>query len=259
MDGMFIAGLALVAAASGLLALPGTRFLINNMKRLDMPSTILGEEALPESGTILFVAALPGEAELACGGILPKLIERGNKMYLALLTDGRASMMPLERFRKRLIEKRREQQRKAAAVAGFTDALFYGLPARSLPGNERAMAMIETLVKEMKPSAIFAYDPEGPVVLPDMTSVGAIAAAAAGRVDWETSFYFYMTEKPNMIVDVTATFEGKLRLLHYFGPVYRRMLGSTLLAKRSGLRFGRAAGVDRAEGFRREISTRTGL
>ncbi len=245
---VFAGGIALILAVS-LLLLPTVRHMRLALRTIKVAPKLAGEDALPEAATVLFITSTPGEAEFACGGTLAKLLERGDKMYLAVLTDGRRPAMPMEFFRKRAIVRRRSQQEKASAVAGFTDTLFYGLHRGSLSGNEKAVAMISTLVRELKPKTIFAFDPDAPSIEPDPPAAGAIAGLAAARSGQTDEIFYYMTERPNVIVDISDSFEAKLRLLSHFERSFGWRVGFRPVLDRVCSRYGRALGVKYGEGY----------
>lgn len=234
-----------------ILVLPPVRYAIRFLRNIKPAGRLIGADALPENGKALFVAATPGEVEFACGGTIPKLLERGNSVYLALLTDGKRPMIPLKYLRERTVEKHRSQQRKAAMVAGFADVLFYGFPKDSLKGNEKAVAMISTLMRELKPTSVFAYDPEAPSLRKDPPAAGAIAGLAAARSGSEASVFYYMTHRPNVIIDVSDTFEAKLRLLSHFDKSFVWRLGFGTVLSKIGSRYGTVLGIEHGEGYLR--------
>ncbi len=246
---LWSAALAFLLLAMCVAALPPLRYPIRVLRSIKPAGRLVGSGALPENGKVLFVAATPGEVEFACGGTIPKLLERGNSIYLALLTDGKRPIVPLKYLRERAAEKRRYQQRKAAMVAGFADALFYGFPEGALEGSEKAVAMISTLMLELKPVAVFAFDPDAPSLRKDPPAAGAIAGLAAARSREKIPVFYYLTHRPNVIIDVSDTFEAKLRLLSHFDKSFSWRLGFGKALTRIGSAYGAIVGTARGEGY----------
>ncbi|MHB0976639.1 MAG: PIG-L deacetylase family protein [Candidatus Aquicultorales bacterium] len=244
----WIGPLLLVLSAFGLSRMPILRYAAMISRAPIEGTDIEGEEMLPEMTTVVFVAASPGEVEFSTGGTLPKLTARGNRMVLAVLSDGRPSL-PIERLRTRAIDAGRAATRKATKVAGFSNTLFYGLPVERLEKDGKAVSMLTTLLKEVKPGAVFAFDPTGSVNRHGVPAVGKLAETAVERAGHPTRLFFYQTERPNLVVDISDTFEGKLRLLAHFDRGFGWKPGFEYVLRKLGRKYGRLLGFEYGEGY----------
>ncbi|MBE0447367.1 MAG: PIG-L family deacetylase [Actinobacteria bacterium] len=246
------------------------------------PGKYEGLDALPENGRILFVTAHPDDLEFMAGGTLPKLIERNNDVYMAILTDGgKQRYMP--GFYSRLIVKtRHEEQLATAEIQGLKEVFFINYPDGSLKFSEPAVGKVKQVADEVKATHIFTFEPakrennnglgqdevhqvgagngDGPKVRPSMSgdhdAAGQIGTAVAKRNASVEGLYYFRAENPDIIIDISDTFDKKLDILLMFTEFKykKRMIRAFHEAWDSSN--GRRIGVGYAEVFRR-IDLRT--
>ena len=101
---------------------------------------------------VLVIAPHPDDEVLGCGGTIAKYAEKGDSVYVAIVTKGD---LPL--FDPSFIEQGREECRKADSYLGVKETIFMDFPAARLeevPRYELNDAFIK-LVQRIKPDIVF--------------------------------------------------------------------------------------------------------
>jgi N-acetylglucosamine malate deacetylase 1 len=174
-----------------------------------------------ESVDILAIGAHPDDVELACGATLAKLVRAGRRVGILVLTRGEAGTRGSR-------EERRSETEAAAAVLGAASLDFLDCGDGGLrTGVAEENALIERL-RFRRPELVLA--PPAGDRHPDHGRAHRLVADAcfyAGLVRREgvpgggephrpAALFSYMQHdpfEPSFIVDVTATWEIKLRAL----------------------------------------------
>lgn len=173
---------------------------------------------------VLCIAPHPDDAEIGAGGTLAKLAEKGARVGLAIVTDGRRGTFDPRQDLEALAAIRRKEQEAAAQRLGITELYWLSYPdGTGLPAEELRARLIH-LIREVQPQAILAPDPWlAYEAHPDHRATG-LAAAEAVLFSSMPPFYpragldphkvdlvaFYYTARPNTFIDVTSTWEQKL-------------------------------------------------
>ncbi len=182
--------------------------------------------------TILVFAAHPDDAEFYAGGTLARMARQGDRLLLAIATDGRRGSFTIES--NRLAEMRREEARRAAAVIGAEPPILLGHPDFELD-RLPAAALREQfirLIRQHRPDVVFAHDPLAvQEVHPDHRAVGWAASdavhyatlpllhpehAQAGLSPHYVAEKYFFAEapaEPARAVDITETIDVKLQAL----------------------------------------------
>jgi LmbE family N-acetylglucosaminyl deacetylase len=158
---------------------------------------------------ILAVGAHPDDIELGCGATLALFKQRGHEVYLLVLTKGEASGDP----------RLREKECKQSAQTIGADKLFFGnLNDTKITDGVATIMAIERLINELKPDIIFAHSHKDGHQ--DHRNVG-MAALSAARNSKKVLLYESPAALreflPQLYVDVTSTFDVKLKALKAFG------------------------------------------
>ena len=175
---------------------------------------------------ILAVGAHPDDIEFQCAGTLAKYARRGDKVFLAVSTNGEAGTSkanPEETARTREQEARRSVAILGAELIwmGYPDEFFYESP-------EVRLRYIE-LVRQTRPDVVITHDPQDDYH-PDHTTTGQLlwntrVMAAAVTIKtaspaWEKipDLYFMDTLgginfRPHDYVDITSTIETKRQMI----------------------------------------------
>lgn len=223
----------------------------------------LTADDLPSHQKILFVTAHQDDLEFLCGGTVPILIDRGNTIYLAVLTTGgRELYWFMPRFlSRRFTDQRRAEQLKAARANKVKEVFFYDHPDGGLKVDDRSKKEIADLIDRLKPNVVFAFDDEGwrGYNHPDHKTSSQIVREVLKDHSRGSNprLYLFSTGKPDLIVDITNTFEHKWEVLQIYGDFrgWRKRL-IRQLQEAMAERYGRAISVKYGEGYRLVTSER---
>lgn len=180
---------------------------------------------------ILVIQAHPDDADIGIGGTVAKWCDAGHEVYYLITTDGSKGTYNLEMDPRELARIRREEERRASRVLGVRDVFFLDYPdgeleQPSLELRERYMRVI----RELQADYVCTLDPWVDYnVHPDHRTVGLVASEAAAfagmpvfnrehlrqglRARQVSRMYYFSTDKPNLLVDVTDYLERKLEAI----------------------------------------------
>ncbi|MCL6472307.1 MAG: PIG-L family deacetylase [Firmicutes bacterium] len=243
------------------------------------PGKYEGLNALPENGKVLFVTAHPDDLEFMAGGTIPKLLERGNDVYLAILTNGgKQSYMPAF-YSKRIIKTRHDEQLIIARAEGLKHVFFFNYADGSLRYSDEALKKVEKIAKQVDVDCIFTFAPGSPDAWSglrravsrnnkvyggdgqavqaglemdgDHSAAGQIGTEVAKRNSSIKSLYYFRAANPNLIVDTSDTFDKKIDLLFMFTEFkYKKRMMRAMHEAWDGMT-GKRIGVKYAEAFRK--------
>ncbi|RMH17746.1 MAG: bacillithiol biosynthesis deacetylase BshB1 [Acidobacteria bacterium] len=180
----------------------------------------------PEASKLDVVAfgAHPDDVELACGGTLALLVERGYRVGIVHLTRG-------ERGTRGTVAEREAEARAAAAALGVEVVRFLNCVDGGLRTGEAYEDAVIEVIREHRPELLFAPPPADRH--PDHARGHRLVAAAAfyaglarrgqGEPHRPAAVFCYMEHDlfiPSFIVDVTATWEKKRRALGCYGSQF---------------------------------------
>lgn len=227
------------------------RFVDQNIKT--EPTRYKGLDAMPKDATILFVTAHPDDLEFMSGGALPKLLKNnGNKVYLAILTDGGKERYMPGFYSRAIVKTRHDEQLKISNVEGLTKVFFINHPDGSLKFSEEAASKIAHVAKEIGATDIFTFEfgRRNGYFDPDHNAAGQIGTAVAIRDDAIKGLYYFRAGDPNIVIDTSDTFKRKMDILFMFTEFrYKhRMMNAMHEAWDSAT--GKRIGVNYAEGYR---------
>jgi len=199
---------------------------------------------------ILAVGAHPDDIELGCGATLALFKRKGHEVYFLVLTKGEASGDPNIR--------KKECEQSARTIGA--DKLFFGnLQDTKIADGVETIMEIERLVKQIKPDVIFAHSYRDGHQ--DHRNTG-MAALAAARNSKKVLFYegpaALREFTPQLFVDVTSTFDIKLKALKAFNSQLSKVYFKGNNINHNGNRFPRvsnaAEGLARYRGFQAGVS-----
>jgi len=158
---------------------------------------------------ILAVGAHPDDIELGCGATLALFKRKGHEVYILVLTKGEASGDPTVR------EKECEQSARAIGV----DKLFFGnLQDTKITDGVETIMEIERFVNQINPDIIFAHSYKDGHQ--DHRNVGMASLSAARNLKKALLYESPAALRefcPQLFVDVSSTFDVKLKALEAFG------------------------------------------
>lgn len=113
---------------------------------------------LPISGNVLIVAPHPDDEVIGCGGLIRRLVEKGQRVDVCILSGGGKSHNGCcDIDEHTLIEARRNLSRKAAEIISLPiDHLhFLNYPDGSISYDNENTPQLQKMITELKPDAIF--------------------------------------------------------------------------------------------------------
>lgn len=187
--------------------------------------------------TILVVLAHPDDPEFFCGGTLSRWAAQGHTIHYCLLTRGDKGVREEAADPHVLASTREVEQRGAADVIGVKDLVFLDFEDGYLVPDLNARRKVTRAIRKFKPDIVMSCDPtyifgEANINHPDHRAAGQIVVdavfPAAGNPlyfpDLITEdglephsireLWLSVTGSPNVTIDVTTTWEQKIRALH---------------------------------------------
>jgi LmbE family N-acetylglucosaminyl deacetylase len=205
---------------------------------------------------ILAVGAHPDDIELGCGATLALFKEKGHEIHLLVLTRGEASGDPGAREKECL---------QSARTIGTDNVYFGQLKDTKITDGVETIMAIERFVQKINPDIIFAHSHKDGHQDHRNAGMAALSAARnAKKVLLYESPAALRDFCPQLFVDVTSTFDVKLKALEAFGSQVSKIYFKGNHSPKVGLaripyvsnaseglaRFrGFQAGVELAEGF----------
>jgi LmbE family N-acetylglucosaminyl deacetylase len=199
--------------------------------------------------SILCVGAHPDDVEVMAGGSIARWVANGDRVHAVVLTDG-VWTTPDGRVMRDRDEAAREAADAAAALGITTEIL--GRPALRLQYDDDLVR--ELLVRVDRHAIDTIVCPWDGDLHHDHEMTARMAVAASRRVPrvlmGQINPYLRQTFAPNLFVDVTATFDAKIRAVQCYRGEWARA-GSEWMPflDDSSRTYGRMVGVARAEGF----------
>ncbi len=192
-----------------------SRFFKNwaaNMMRPDHPglALALGESLVRTPRKVLALTAHPDDLEFFAGGTLRRMALSGSQIHAVVLSDGEKRGNWTD-----LADQRRREQHHAGRLQGYTTITFMGLPDFGLPEDPRLETAVVRAWDAIRPQLVFAFDPKE--LIPDMANrdhkaLGrTVMDLARKKFCTGTQVYFYGTNHPDVLVDITSVMPDKLR------------------------------------------------
>lgn len=234
-------------------------------------------EALRSARRALVVFAHPDDVDFGAGGTVAALARRGVEVSYLVLTDGDAGGFE-DSGRESIVETRRQEQRRAAALAGVARVEFAGERDGFLEPSHRVIERVVAAMREIRPDVVLSLHPERNWSSlhkshPDHLACGEIVTRAAFPAVENAYAYPALRERGleayrlpwlflfagpdalvNLRVDVTETLEAKLRALdvhlsqHPDPAGMRESVKAGLAAQAARGQWGAADGTEGADG-----------
>jgi LmbE family N-acetylglucosaminyl deacetylase len=193
---------------------------------------------LPQS--ILVILAHPDDPEFFCGGSIALWNQQGHKVSYCLLTKGDKGINDQFKMNdsNKIKEQRIKEERKAAAVFGVKDIIFYDNPDGYLVPNLLLRRQVVRAIRQIKPDVVISCDPtnyymrDTTINHPDHRAAGQIVVDSVYPAAQNEAFFpdllvdeglkphkvkeiwLSLPSIENLIVDITDTWELKIRALH---------------------------------------------
>ena len=182
----------------------------------DAPAEALsrGQDLLSKK-TVLAIVAHPDDLEWYIGGTLKRLADNGANVQVIVATDGEGG--PNRTKSPNLAATRRAEQAAAGRINGYTRIYSLALPDRGASQDPRFLPEVTRIYNEVKPDAVFAFDPAYPS-LPYL-HVDHQGSAREFLKFWDTlapgkpPVYLFQTRRPDAAVDISAVIGTKAQAL----------------------------------------------
>jgi len=163
----------------------------------------------------LVLAPHPDDEIFGCGGAIAAHVAQGVPVDVVILTDGAL-------FADAAI--REKESRAAAALLGYGEPEFWGLPDRELICNE---ALVERVAQKIRSSsADLVYAPSPQEIHPDHCQLAMTALQAIRRVAGDLRIAQYEVgvplRWPNLLLDISARLELKQQAMRCFASQLER-------------------------------------
>lgn len=184
----------------------------------------------------LVISPHPDDLDFGCAGTIAKLVMEGNQVEELIVSDGSKGSHVVGFSGKKLASMREQEQKNAAKVLGATKVHFL----RHLDGEiENTKALRRKLVvamRRIKPDVVISFDPSSinfenvyrshrdhrmaaemvfDAIYPALGSTAFFPELITQGLTphFIEEIWFFATPHPNHIIDITDTFDIKLRAL----------------------------------------------
>lgn len=220
---------------------------------------------------VLAVYAHPDDLEVAAGGTVARWAGAGSEVHVCICADGDKGSLITATDPSALAARRRGETAEAGKILGVAEHHWLGYADGEVDDGPGIRGRLVELIRRIRPEAVMAPDPTAVffgqtyVNHRDHRSCGwaaldAVAPAAANPNYFPgpepahkvSVLYLSGTLEPDVWVDVSGTIDAKASAI----ACHSSQLGDSSEWLRGAVRSraedaGRAAGVRRAEGFRR--------
>jgi bacillithiol biosynthesis deacetylase BshB1 len=177
-----------------------------------------------DSLDLLIIAAHPDDAEIALGGTILRLTDRGFKVGILDLTGGEMGTRGTQ-------EDRAQEAASAGRLMGLTLRRNLALPDGRLRAGVSERETVAHALCEYKPNILIGHYPDDPH--PDHRGAGQLARDGwylsglqklADKNGWGSAqrpaerycFHSHTAFKPSLVVDISAVFERKLDVIRAY-------------------------------------------
>jgi LmbE family N-acetylglucosaminyl deacetylase len=173
--------------------------------------------ALPK-GNVLVLAPHPDDEVFGCAGAIMQHVSQNDSVQVVIVTDGSAAMIhPNTDSRRKYIETRQQESRKAAQVLAYGTPEFWGITDRTLESNDNFIERLVNYIKEKQINLVYA--PSVMEIHPDHYALAMSAVEAVRHCGESVSLSMYeigMPLHPNILLDITNTLERKRKAMNCF-------------------------------------------
>ena len=181
---------------------------------------------------IVCFAAHPDDLEFSCVGTLKKMSDNGYSLIYVIVTNGENGFKQENKNKSERRKIRKKEQESAAKELNVKDIIFLDYRDGFLEYSEKLRKQLTQIIKKLKPEKVFTFDPSNNsfdnlnlyhrdhrVVAESVFD--AIFSAKnkyiySGKAHKVNEIYFYASENPNHVEDITHLIEFKLETLKNF-------------------------------------------
>ncbi len=188
-----------------------------------------------EWDTYMWVVAHPDDAEFSSAGTIARLANMGKKVVIVQVTSGDKGNQDQTIPGDQLASGREVEEKNAADVLGVAEVAYLRCTDGELVPDLSLREKIVRQIRTFKPDVIVSHDPFRPYALhPDHRACGFAALDAVyptardphyfpehlaeGLEPHKTAeIWFFNAEQPDLVVDITDTFDTKIASLKQHG------------------------------------------
>ncbi|HYY54545.1 MAG TPA: PIG-L deacetylase family protein [Candidatus Dormibacteraeota bacterium] len=217
----------------------------------------------------LIVFAHPDDADFGCSGTVAAWTAEGTSVVYCLLTSGNKGSHDLKATPARVARTREREQRAAAEILGVEKCVFLRHDDGELEVTMALRGEVCRVIRDEKPDLVICPDPWREYQThPDHRVAGWVGLdgviAARDHLFFRTQLrggrthhrvgriLLFGTAEPNLVVDITSTFDRKLAALHAHAsqPHNRERAAFDERMRTFAEAFGKPWGFRAAEAFR---------
>ena len=197
---------------------------------------------VPVPERALAVAAHPDDNEFGCAGTVAKWTDAGCEVAYLIATDGSKGTWSREQDPAELVTIRENEQRAAADVLGVSRVVFLRHTDGELENTLDLRREVAGWIRRFRPVIVLTHDPWRRYLLhPDHRAIGMAVCDAVvasrdhlfypeqldGGLDpWRPErILLYMTDAPDHVEDVNATFQRKIDALRAHASQHPSTMG----------------------------------
>ncbi|TFG06996.1 MAG: PIG-L family deacetylase [Promethearchaeota archaeon] len=188
-----------------------------------------------ESLNIVAIFAHPDDLTFYAAGTVAKWAEQGHVIYTICVTSGNLGTFRTDLTLEEVAETREKELRAANKILGVKDTIMLGYPDGGFIDGAKLRKELIYQVRKLRADRVITFDPWVKYEIhPDHVLVGRMAAEAAAFAGFpllhpdqledgvkpykcsEVWFMGLLGHKPNCYVDITPTFEKKVKAVLQF-------------------------------------------
>ncbi len=220
---------------------------------------------------LMVIGPHPDDSEFGIAGTVARLVNEGKKVMYVICTNGNKGSSDRKMTSDKLVKIREKEQRAAAAALGVKEVVFLGFPDQGLEDNTEFRKALVRVIRQYKPHVVATSDPYRKYVQHrDHRITGQVVADAVYPYARDHMAYpdlieegyephkvremwFWGTDDPNLRLDITDTFDTKLKALSCHksqldaGPELRKRLLTFATMNAKGEKFKLAEAFHRVE------------
>src|SRR6478752_1760728 len=181
--------------------------------------------------TYMLVVAHPDDAEFSSAGLIAKLTNMGKKVVIVQVTSGDKGTPDPNVKPNELVLRREAEETEAARRLGVNDVEFLRCTDGELIPDLVLREKVVRMIRKHKPDVVISHDPYRPYALhPDHRATGFAAVDSVYPTARDPNYFpehqlegleahktaeiwFFNAEHPDLIVDITETFDRKIDAL----------------------------------------------
>lgn len=224
----------------------------------------------PPIQRVLVITAHPDDSEFGAGGTIAKLVHEGMHVSYCIVTNGNKGSGDRSMTPERLARIREEEQRNAARVLGVETVDFLGFPDCEVEDTRESRLAVTAAIRRHRPDRLIIQNPHRTKNLGashrDHRTVAGIALdcvyplardhmafpelLAQGLEPHKVrEIYLMWWENPELIVDISATIDLKIKALACHASQFKDFAGVEKRVRERGAELGKPRGYAYAETF----------